>query len=137
MTMIYSRVYRQHVTIEVLWVVLPDEPAFRDWEGLIRTTVDDAGGTPGVCVLTDVAELEQANGARPLAEVPGRALAFAGALLELWGLQGGECPHGHGFAEDCPGGSAEGDERSCAFNGIRPLLREAHRLTGERVAPAA
>lgn len=133
--MIYSRVFRQHMTLEVLWAVLPDESDFRDWEGLVRSAILEGNGIPGVCVLTDVVEIEHAN-ARPLAEVPGRALAFAGALLELWGLQGGECPHGIGFDKDCSGGTAEGDERSCAFNEIRPLLREAHRLIAGRVAPA-
>jgi hypothetical protein len=48
-----------------------------------------------------------------------RETRLALALLELWGVEGGECSHGHGFEEDCP----EGED--CEWQHLRPALREA------------
>lgn len=61
----------------------------------------------------------------------------AEALLSLWGIAGGECPHGHGFESDCEAavcvmcsgvGCAEcggSGMEVCAFNVVRPMLRRA------------
>lgn len=75
---------------------------------------------------------------------------FAHGLLDLWAEEGGECPHGRGFIDDCPGAACEGCGGSgkrhtgapdsdytpcwdcggtghvaCRHDGLRPVLRAA------------
>ena len=54
----------------------------------------------------------------------------ARALLTLWELEGGECGHGVGEDQDCPGD----DEGSCAHQGLRPALRDARRTVRAKAA---
>lgn len=52
---------------------------------------------------------------------PTDAQTMASALIELWGIEGGECNHGVGFESDCA-------HHDCQHNGVRPALRLAATL---------
>jgi hypothetical protein len=59
----------------------------------------------------------------------GAAMPFAAALVNLWGIEGGECPHGVG-EQDCPGEvmPMTGTPKPCVHNEIRPALRLAQEV---------
>jgi hypothetical protein len=58
---------------------------------------------------------------------------FAEALLALWEMEGGECNHGLGFEDDCPGSwRGIGRDRKlyeCSHNEVREALRAARKMT--------
>lgn len=56
-----------------------------------------------------------------------READHADTVISLFELAGGECEHGVGL-DDCDG--TEDDGRPCAFNAVRPALRDAYGRAG-------